>query len=239
VQEFADGDPLADRVLPCANVVLNFNLGDPFGLSHGGPAVLRGEPAHVIGPVTRPARMHLADRAAFFGVIFHPGGAEHFLRTPIHELTDQFLALDDLWGTAGRALQARVLEAATMTQRVRLVEDELRRRLAATRHPDRTVSTLAGHVARQGGLTTVARLSAASGFTRQHLARTFRRAMGVSPKLYCRLVRFQHAMIHALGPPPHDWAAAAARLGYYDQAHLIAEFKEFTGLTPATFASGR
>jgi AraC-like DNA-binding protein len=140
-------------------------------------------------------------------------------------------------GAQGRALEERLLEAPTARERIRLVEAELLRRLAPP--PDRTVPAIADHILRRGGATSVARLSAACGFTRQHLARKFRHALGVSPKLFCRLVRFQNALTRAVTSPPDSWAAAALELGYYDQAHLIAEFKEFTGFTPAAFPTPR
>src|SRR5205823_6076003 len=92
---------------------------------------------------------------------------------------------------------------------------------------------------RRRGATTVARLSAACGFSRQHLARKFRQSLGVCPKLFCRLVRFHYTLDRVITSPPGDWASAALELGYYDQAHLIAEFKEFTGLSPTGFASLR
>jgi AraC-like DNA-binding protein len=235
----AAGDPMVDGVFPSACVFLSFNLGDPFGLARGGGEVPVEGRAHVIGPVTRPGRMQLSGRVEFFGMSFHAGCAHPFLRVPADELTDQFLALEHVWGARGRALEERLLEAPTAWERIRLVEAELLRRLTAAPPPDRTVPAIADHILRHGGATSVTRLSAACGFTRQHLARKFRHALGVSPKLFCRLVRFQNALTRALTSPPDRWAAAALELGYYDQAHLIAEFKEFTGFTPTAFPSLR
>jgi AraC-like DNA-binding protein len=232
-------DPLMDRVIPAVHVMLNFNLAGPFALCRaGGPELLK-ERAHVIGPVTRPGRMQLPERVAFLGVCFHPGCAQLFFGVPADELTDQFLALEDVWGAVGRALPERLLEARSVQEMIGHVEAELLRRLAAARQPDQLVRALAEGILRCRGRTTVERLSAACGFTRQHLARRFRRCLGVGPKLFCRLVRFENTLARVTCAPPHDWASAALELGYYDQAHLIAEFKEFTGLTPTAFASRR
>jgi AraC-like DNA-binding protein len=229
------GDPMADRLFPSACVFLNFNLGEPVALARGDGDVPLPEGAHVMGPVTRPGRMRLPDRVEALGVSFQLGYAHHFLRARADELTDQFLALEHFWGAAGRALQERLLQARTVREKIRLAEAELLRRLASAPPPDRTVPALADHVFRRQGVTTVVALSAVSGFTRQHLARKFRHFLGVSPKLFCRLVRFQNALTRVLISPPDDWAAAAVELGYYDQAHLIAEFKELTGYTPTGF----
>jgi AraC-like DNA-binding protein len=229
------GDPMADRLFPSACVFLNFNLGEPVALSRGDSDVPLPVGAHVMGPVTRPGRMRLPERVDAFVVSFQPGYAHHFLRARADELTDKLLALEHFWGAAGCALEERLLQAHTVREKIHLVEAELLSRLASAPPPDSTVPTIAGHVLRRQGVTTVASLSAASGFTRQHLARKFRHSLGVSPKLFCRLVRFQNALTRVLTSRPDDWAAAAADLGYYDQAHLIAEFKEFTGYTPTGF----
>jgi AraC-like DNA-binding protein len=233
------GDPMAERLFPSACVFLNFNLGEPVALARGDGDVPLPAGAHVIGPVTRPGRRRLPERVEALGVGFQPGYAHHFLRTRADELTDEFLALEHFWGAAGRTLEDRLLQARTVREQIRLVEAELLRRLASAPPPDRTVPVLADHVFRCQGITTVAALSAASGFTRQHLGRKFRHALGVSPKLFCRLVRFHNALTRVLFSPPGDWAAAAVDLGYYDQAHLIAEFKEFTGSTPTGFPAVR
>jgi AraC-like DNA-binding protein len=229
------GDPMADGLFPSACVFLNFNLGEPVALASGDGDVPLPKEAHVMGPVTRPGKMRLPERVEALGVSFQPGYAHHFLRVRADELTDEFLALEHFWGAAGRALEERLLQARTVRERIRLAEEELLRRLTSTPRPDRTMPAIADHVFRSQGVTTVAALSAVSGFTRQHLARKFRHFLGVSPKLFCRLVRFQNALTRVLISRPNDWAGAAVELGYYDQAHLIAEFKEFSGYTPSGF----
>jgi AraC-like DNA-binding protein len=228
------GDPMADWLFPSPCVFLNFNLGEWVALARGGDLPLP-EGAHVMGPVTRPGRTRLPQRVEAFGVSFQPGYAHHLLRASADELTDELLALEHFWGAAGRALQGRLLEARTVREKIHLVEAELLRRLSSAPPPDRTVPAIAAHVFRCHGATTVAALSAESGLTRQHLGRLFRRSLGVRPKLFCRLVRFQSALTRVLSSPPDNWAAAAVALGYYDQAHLIAEFKELTGFAPTRF----
>jgi AraC-like DNA-binding protein len=75
--------------------------------------------------------------------------------------------------------------------------------------------------------------------SRQHLTRVFRERVGVGPKLYCRLARFQAGLVYAGGGPAVDWAEAALDLGYADQSHMIAEFREFSSLTPQMLAARR
>src|SRR5262249_36962172 len=86
---------------------------------------------------------------------------------------------------------------------------------------------------------TVESLASSAGVSRQHLARLFREYVGISPKLYCRLARFQSGLAYAgLGKNVH-WAETAIDLGYADQSHMIAEFREFSSLTPQQIATER
>jgi AraC-like DNA-binding protein len=83
---------------------------------------------------------------------------------------------------------------------------------------------------------TVESMAHGSGVSRQHLSRLFRERVGIGPKLYCRLARFVSGLVYA-GRTGVDWAQAAVDLGYADQSHMIAEFREFSGLTPGALAN--
>ena len=86
---------------------------------------------------------------------------------------------------------------------------------------------------------TVRRLADAAGVSRQHLTHVFRQAVGVSPKRYCRLARFQAGLVHAGVGAGVQWSRVAAELGYADPSHMIAEFRELSSLTPEALATQR
>jgi methylphosphotriester-DNA--protein-cysteine methyltransferase len=98
------------------------------------------------------------------------------------------------------------------------------------------VDRLAARMVRRRGGETVESLARGAGISRQHLSRLFRERVGVGPKLYNRLARFQAGLVYA-GAGAVDWAEAAVDLGYADQSHMIAEVREFSGLTPQALAS--
>jgi AraC-like DNA-binding protein len=85
----------------------------------------------------------------------------------------------------------------------------------------------------------VSALAEAAGVSRQHLTRVFRDVVGLSPKRYCRIARFQAGLAYADTAHEVEWCVAALDLGYADQSHMIAEFREMSGLTPASLATGR
>jgi AraC-like DNA-binding protein len=84
---------------------------------------------------------------------------------------------------------------------------------------------------------TVEAVARAAGVSRQHLSREFRERIGIGPKLYSRLARFQGGLVYAGCRARVDWAQVAVDMGYADQSHMIAEFRQFTGLTPNALAN--
>jgi AraC-like DNA-binding protein len=234
-QTFPADDRLTDSVIPDGRVMLNFNLGDAFTLEHDSKETKLKELSHVIGADTGRARMGFGRHVEFLGVMFRPGRAAAFLGVPVDELTGRFTALTDLWGSRGRLLEEEVRDLRATRARIERIECELLRRLGRSEEPDERFASLADWIARHRGVVRVEKLSEASGLSRQYLTRKFRRLVGVTPKQFCRLARFDALLQATYQNPQVNWAAVALDCGYYDQAHLIAEFKEFTGLTPSQF----
>jgi AraC-like DNA-binding protein len=159
---------------------------------------------------------------------------------PLRELTDRILSLDDLWGPTGADLPA-AMDAMTEAARIDRLEAELVRRLGRGRVPITRIDVpgLAACVRRSRGRISVDRLAESAGVSRQRLTRVFHELVGVSPKLYCRLARFHSALGFAVAGERVAWAGVAAALGYADQSHMIAEFREFSSLTPQQIVSAR
>jgi AraC-like DNA-binding protein len=233
--ELPADDPLVEQMVASGCAQMCFNLGDEFTLERESSQTQMRAPAYVGGAWTVPGRMRLGRRVEMLGVMFRPGRTGAFFGPPADELTDRFTPLDDLWGAGGRAIERELRELPTTTARIRRLDAELLGRLAASKAQDDRCARIAEFVRQQRGSITVAALCRASGLSRQHLAREFRARVGISPKRFARVARFEVLMDNVYSRPQHDWATAAADCGYYDQAHLIAEFKAFTGMTPVAF----
>lgn len=194
----------------------------------------------VLGPMSGVGPTDLAQRPAMIGAYFRPGRVSSFVHVSASELTDRVVALEDVWGAAGSQLPARLAELDEAAAIDRL-ESALLRRLPDRRagRPRLNVAGLTAWALQRRGRLPVEQLSNAAGVSRQHLARVFREFVGVRPKLYCRLARFQSALAYAGRGDDVEWAQAAVALGYADQSHMIAEFKEFSSLTPQRLAAER
>jgi AraC-like DNA-binding protein len=185
----------------------------------------------VMGALTRATHLS-GDRVGMVGAYLTPRGSAALFQVPAAELNDRTVSIGDLWKGADIDPECATIDALEVLLVRRLTSASVRS--SAVRTGD-----LAAHVLRGGGQTTVERMAGLAGVSRQHLARLFREHIGVSPKLYARLARFRHS-IREVGrsAPVASWSRFAARHGYADQSHLIADWRQFTGLTPAQLARG-
>jgi AraC-like DNA-binding protein len=174
------------------------------------------------------------------GAYFHPGGLPAFTNLPVHELTNGTATVEDIWGPAAAEIAGRLAEVNEVA-RVDALESMLIERLGEKRQPHTTVDVpgLAASIHQSGGQVIVEQLAFGAGISRQQLTRLFRQRVGVTPKLYARLARFHSGLACAGSRTAANWAQMALELGYADQSHWIAEFKEFSGLTPQQFAARR
>jgi AraC-like DNA-binding protein len=232
-----------ERVLPSGAPQLVVNLLEDqtrvYRLSPRGLACDTGPGAVLTGITTRYQLIDSDETALVAGVAFRPGGTLPFFAVPASQLRDRDVALDDLWGwrATGR-LREQLLAAATDDAVLDALEGALR---AAWRETDvhRAVAHALRAVGRDPALARMTRVADAAGLSQRRLAEHFKHAVGVTPKRYCRLLRFQQVVRTAHPARALDWTTVAAACGYFDQAHLIHEFREFSGMTPSAYAAGR
>jgi len=221
-----------NRICPdgCADIIIDLAASLPAG------GRLDGRRTFAVGTMRRASRIPLAGRIHLQGVRFRPGAAECFFRVPMHELTDRMIPLLDLWGGAA-GLESGVEEAPTALDRITRVEELLLVRLGRAPDPAPAVRHAIGFIARTTGQRPVRDLERVVGLGGRHLERRFRDAVGISPKLFSRVVRFRRALAFLRQPGRFSWSRLAVDAGYYDQAHLIREVKTLAGITPAGLAA--
>lgn len=196
--------------------------------------------AHVIGALRSVGAPAGSDRPKMIGVYLEPGATATLLQVPALELTDRVVSLDDVWGSQAARL-AEDLADLDGPACIEHFEAALLQRVRCT--PSRGSNVDAVGLARwareEPASMSVRQLAEAAGVSRQHLTRVFREVIGVSPKRYCRLERFHAGLAYAGAGAGVQWAEVAAELGYADQSHMIAEFRELSGLTPDALVTQR
>jgi AraC-like DNA-binding protein len=222
------------RVVPdgCIDIVVEFDR----CTGEGGQRVAASsaDRSSVVGTMSRPLIVD-ARSSCFLGVRFKPGKAIGFLGASAGELTDQSIPLGEFWSRNAGMFELELTEQPTIAAKLALIETVLVDKLKLKKDDDVYVEALVDLIRRQQGAVSIQTLSEFAGISRQHVARKFARYVGISPKLFCRVVRFQHMLARIKLARDVDWAATALDLGYYDQAHMILDFKEFSGRTPAAF----
>lgn len=190
---------------------------------------------HVVGPRTR-AKLKRATGVARAAVIqFKPGWSRTLFGVPASQLTDQLVTLEDLWASAGRDVTDELLAAHSVPELLH----RLSRTIAGRAPSESTSARLARRAARmfEASETRVEIVADELGVSARHLRRAFAESVGITPKEFARGVRLQRAIRESARST--DWSAIARDAGYYDQAHLIGDFRELTGLTPTAFVARR
>jgi AraC-like DNA-binding protein len=231
--------PRRDRILPSGTVELVFNLVDDhvrIDRTERCATVQSYAGAVASGTYSSAFVVDAAQHAAMMGVHFRPGGAPPVLGAPAEALADAHVDLADLWGaTAARALRERLCGAATPEARFRILEHALLGRLPAGRPVHPAVRLALARFGPDGCGSSVRGVARESGLSHRRLLTLFARDVGLPPKRFCRILRFQRVHAAAQRTGRIDWTDLALSCGFYDQAHLANEFRRLSGLTPRQY----
>jgi AraC-like DNA-binding protein len=239
----SDNPPHArERILPSGTVELVINLVDDEiridGLSSTDHD-RRFSGAVVSGPYSRFFGIDPRQHGAIIGVHFKPGGAFPVLGFPIDEVTDSHIDLESIWGRFASELRERLCETATPPQRFALLEAALLSRLGRPLRHHPAVAIALDRFEKKWTEDSICDLARRVNLSQRRFIQLFSDEVGLTPKLYSRIQRFQRTrdIVQKLATP--RWAELAAACGYSDQSHLIRDFQEFSGLSPSAYLRQR
>lgn len=155
-----------------------------------------------------------------------------FFSIPPGELTNTIAPLEDIATTLDREITGRVYEARGLSEKARIVEALLLKQMHAKEERGASLQEAISEIVRNGGQISIDQLASDLGISGRQLERRFLSEVGIGPKLLCRILRFQQ-VFRAVEREDKNWARIAADCGYYDQAHLIRDFRQFAGQTPS------
>jgi AraC-like DNA-binding protein len=192
----------------------------------------------LIGPHSDFFVIDTAEQQRVLGVHFRPGGAFPFLSLPAEELHGLHVSLAEVWSGFATEFRERLLAAPDTETRFDLLESALLHRLARplAHHPAVGFALREFHRPDNGA---VAAVREQTGLSERRFIELFRQQVGLPPKLYCRVRRFQRAIRRVAHERAIDWADVAISSGYFDQAHLIHDFRAISGLSPGEYAALR
>jgi AraC-like DNA-binding protein len=227
--------PPRERVLPTGGTHLVFLLGPhPLRLcgdpDDGDAGAVVGHAA--VGGARATFYVKEVSPTASVGAQLSPGAIPLLTGAPAEELAGRHTNLEDLWGRAARQSRERIAEAGSPEGRLDALERILSARLP---HPRRLHPAVALGLERFEATDRVGDVVRESGYSRRRFGELFRAEIGLAPKVYCRLRRFQQVLWRLAASRDVPWGELALSLGYADQAHFNREFREFAGVTPGAY----
>jgi AraC-like DNA-binding protein len=180
------------------------------------------------------ARVHVG---GLVGVHFRPGGAARLLGVRAGEVADRHVGLEDLWGRRAGELQERLCAAGDPCQRFTILEQALLSGMRGTRRERDAVSVALAELDRP--YIEIGEVAGKVGLSWRRFIQIFTQDVGMTPKHYSRVRRFQRGLTLATRRAAPPWAQLALECGYYDQAHLCRDWTEFTGVSPTEFLALR
>jgi len=217
-----------ERVLPDGCMELIFHRGEPFRRDE-----TRQPHAFVVGQMLEPIVLIPSRKVNVLGVRFQPGGAYPFFDFPLHQMRSRFETIDIALGSSGRELEDQVLNAHSTIEAIGCIERMLLSCLRSARLSYGRAHALARTLLDSHGKISVRSLADRAGISTRQLEREFNSTVGLSPKALAQVFRFQK--VFQAMEDNNKWVDVAFECGYYDQAHLIADFRRFAGTSPTAF----
>lgn len=225
-----------EHVLPTGSMHLVFRFSDPpLRLFDGVEDTYGHTLGHVVVGGARSTFFYVRDistPSCSVGAQLQPGAAEALFGATADELAERHTRLEDLWGRAALAAHEHLLEATMPERQLAVFEALLAARLPVVRglHP-----AVAQALERFAASDSIEEVVKDSGYSHRHFIALFRRTVGLSPKRYCRVMRFQSALERVTLDGAASWVDLALEAGYSDQPHFTREFQEFAGVAPREY----
>lgn len=233
--------------VPARTLTAVLTFGDPLDVEV--PAALTGPsgcyPSMVSGLMTQAISIRHSGRQRGVKLSLTPLGARVLFGVPAATLANTVASLADVLAGLWPQLADRLAEATTWPQRFGGLDDVLARAAARTLRSDTRLLEVRPEVAAtwnrllaSGGRERVGDIAGDLGWSRRHLSARFREEFGLTPRTLARILRFEHAVRLVSAAGVAAWAEVSAAAGYADQAHLVRDWKDFTGRTPTAWIAG-
>jgi AraC-like DNA-binding protein len=228
-----------ERVLPDGSMQLIINLAEDWlgVFDPSKPTVRRTLGGCLVsGARSESVVIDTSCQKAIMGAAFRRGGGFPFFRLPASALHNEQVSLDVLWGSRAGELREKLLEAQTPEARFQILERALLEQAATfSRHP--AVAFALNEFGKVPHNRTIGEVTNQIGLSQRRFIQVFSDEVGLTPKLFCRVRRFQETLQVIRRERVINWAALAFDCGYFDQAHFIHDFQAFSGISPTTYAA--
>lgn len=230
-----DPNTQKQRIVPDGCIEMIFTLGDDVERCISDDEVITQPRAMILGQITQPFYIKPTGAVNTFAIRFYPYGFSNFVKVPIATLANKETPIADLFGEPAKELEKRIIAASSTEQRIKIAEDFLLGWLRNQTNVDDIVKTTIDTLLQTKGNASIHAILKDEMSKRRTLERKFSEQVGISPKQLGKIIRIQTALQMLLNDEPESLTKIAYESEYYDQAHFIKDFKEFTGINPKDF----
>lgn len=224
------------KIVPDGCIEMTFNFGDKIKRYTSESNFILHPNAMVMGQRTKSYFILPVGNVDTFAICFYPIGFINFIKTPLENLADKEIPISELFGQEdGTELEQQMIGAVDSQQRINIIESFLLKRLNQKNTISNIVKSTVDALLKTNGTTPINTILKDEVSKRRQLERHFRKQIGISPKQLSKAIRLQTTINLLLNKKSETLTDIAYESEYFDQAHFIKDFKEFTGINPKEF----
>ncbi|RJE72818.1 MULTISPECIES: DUF6597 domain-containing transcriptional factor [Reichenbachiella] len=232
----ADNDSERQRIIPDGCIEMAFILGDDIKRYTSKDEFILQPRAMVLGQTIEPFYIEPTGYVNTFAIRFYPYGFANFVTMPIKDLANKETPIELLFGAnTAKELEQKIIQATDIEQRIEIIENFLLEKLSDKITIDNIVKQTVEALLSSNGTESITTILKEDLSKRRQLERNFKKQIGVSPKQLGKVIRLQTALKMLLNKKKDNLINIAYESEYFDQAHFIKDFKEFTGVNPKEF----
>lgn len=227
---------LQERILPNGLMELTFNLSDRSFCIVSPDGLVQKHKSIVVGFRSKYFLIDTSQPTTLLSILFKSSGVIPFLGISAKDLHNKIVGLDEILGIQADYLHNQLLESTSVTQRFQVLETYLRDQLDQQFEHHYAVDTALSLFGTRDRSYSIAAVEQKVALSPPRFIQVFRDEIGVTPKMFTRIQRFQNALDLIATTTHHNWTDVALQCGYYDQSHMINDFQQFAGMTPAAYS---
>jgi len=223
------------RILPdsCVELVIHFNK--PYRTTFSNNTTAVQPQSFVVAQLKNFIEIEPHGKIGMMSVRFTAQGAYHFFGMPMKEIANGFVDLKNIWNKLAEEIEDRIVCCHDNNQRNNIIQYYLLKQLYKNNKEDATLDRCLNLIYSLKGQVRADEIASRIGLSNRQLVRKFNDSVGLSPKEFSKIIKFIGSLNYLRSHANSNLSAAAYECGYYDQAHFIHDFKEYSGLTPSQF----
>ena len=228
--------PERQKIIPDAFTELIFHFRDPYRIRLSTRWEMQGR-SLLAGQISKHFFLENTGKSGIFAVKLRPTAITHLFGIAMHELTNRVVELESLGSNHDLVVLDKAIRYSSAGERQMICErffNERKDRLV----PHHPVDSAVSQILTNHGMVGIQDIAASLNISERYLEQMFKKYVGLSPKLYSRIVRFSY-IFQLIKENNPDWSDVVFRAGFYDQSHFIRNFKAFTGEDPGKYMFDR